>query len=330
MTVGVNDAARTTNDLIKRYDPTLVPRLEESTIFAPFYREREKPEGVGRTVNREIDSTDNEADEQAPGEHRISKQRDAYEVEIHIRDKFRESWQIPWEKIREGRIDEVESAVRGVQQALARKRNREMGRHLLADAAFNSGTPQDPSTPSEGQSPYWWNSNDTEDPPAYGENSFSTGHDHIESGAATALDLDRIRYYIEHIVEHGYGQQGLAMLVQSQESRTLLELANDAQSNVTVGVELRDEFQSVGRASDVNGLFGLSIMESEWVPPGVVGMWDANLADLPQGGAVREIELETQTDQEQDKGTQSTWYEGYEQWGAGILHKGAGYVAHVA
>lgn len=330
MPVGVNDAAITTNDLVKQFVPTMVEHVDAADVFAPFFKTMIKPVGIGDTVNFIVDTTADEAERQPPGAHRRSKQRSGFEVEIHIKDKIRHSEQITWEKIRKGRVDEVEAAVRSVESAMARMRSRELGSYLLTNAAQNSGTPTDPTAPSVGQTPYWWNTNDTVAPPSFGENTFAAGEDHVETGT-TALTLDRLRVYMEKIVGKGYGETGLFTAIGTQEERVLLQLANVAQSSQTAGVALRDEFQASFRASGVNGLYGLQIGVSSWVPAGVVGMWDANLANLGvNGGAVRVEELALTPDMEDDKDTQSTWVEATEQYGSGILHKGAGYTAHVA
>lgn len=329
MAFGTNDVAITTNDLIKLYEHELVPRVEEKDAFAPFFKEMQKPKGIATTVNFEVDSTGDTAIQQPPLMGRESRKRDAYEVEIVIKDKYRDSRAISWEKIRQGRIDEPAAAVLNVAMSMARARNRELGRFIQTNAAQNSGVPTDPTAPATGQSAFWWNSNDTVAPPPYGENTFSVGEDHVET-AITALTLDRIRVYIQKLVGKGYGSTGMTFMLQSAAEKTLLSLANVVQQNQTAGIALRDEFQRSGRASAVNGLMGLQIINSEWMSPGVCALVDDNLAGLPQGGAVRVVDLPLTSDTEDDKNKQATWFEATEQYGAGILHKGAGYTARVA
>jgi hypothetical protein len=135
---------------------------------------------------------------------------------------------------------------------------------------------------------------------------------------------------MQHILEHGYGRTGLFVGIQTQEEATLLKLANTVQQNQTLGIKLRDDFQRAARASAINGLMGLEIGVSQWVAPGVVGMWDAGLAGLPQGGALKVVEQAPTTDTEDNKDVQGTVFEAWEQFGAGILHKAAGYTAYVA
>lgn len=336
MPFGVNQDAITTNDLIKKFEPTLVPRLEEQDAFAPFFNDVTKPAGLGRTFNVEVSVTGDNAVRQAPGAHRRSRKRAAYEVEITIQDKFRDSREIFWEKIREGRINEVENAILECGQSLARARNAHEGSFLFSgaiklasDDTISVGAPAAPTLPSTGQTPNWWNANDTQAPPPYGSVSFSAGHNHIETGI-TALSLDRLRVYIQAISEHGYGRTGLVAMLQTQEEAALLKLANVVQQNQTAGIKLRDAFQAAGSASSLNGLMGLEIIKSQWAPAGAIGVWDAGLAGLPGGGAAKYVELAPTTDSEDDKDVQATIFEAYEQFGCGILHKGAGYTARVA
>jgi len=328
---GTNDIAITTNDLVKRFEPTLVQRLQEEDAFSPFFKEMPKPDGVGRTMNFEISATSNAADRQPPLSPRRGQRRKAYEVEVVINDKEVASYPIAHEKIREGRIAEAEQAVMDATEALITKRNQTQGDCLLADSVTNAttGTPQDLALPSVGQTARWWGTNDTQAPPDYGTNTFSAGHDHIET-AVTALTLARIRdVYMPHMLEHGYGRQGFVMMIQTAEEKTILGLAQTTESNQTLNVKLREEFQRSGRAGGINGLFGLEIIVNEFVPSGVVGLWDRNLAGLPQGGAVKVTELYPVTDTDVDKNIKATWFEAMEQYGVGCLHKGAGYVAHV-
>lgn len=329
-TFGLNDAAITTNDLLKKFSPTLVQRLEEKDAFGVFYHEMPKPDGMGRKFNVEVSATSNEAVRQAPGEKRVALKRKAYEVEIEIKDKFRASYPILWEKIREGRINEPETAVQDVAMSLARSRNRELGRFLTGDATDNGGTPTAPAAAAVGETPYPWNATDVTPPPTYGENVFAAGHNHLETGAAAPLTLDRLRDVFAHMLEHGYGENGFVVQFQNQEEKTLLKLANAQQANQTLVMPLREELQRSGRASGANGLLGAEYVVNEWMPAGVVLVADKNLAGLPQGGAVKYTELPVTSDSEDEKSTHTTWFEGYEQFGAGVLHKGAVYAMHVA
>ena len=340
MPFGTNDAAITTNDLIKAFETQLVPRVEELDAFGPFFAEMRKPANVEKTINFEIDSTGDTAIAQAPESRRVSRKRSAYELEVVIHDKFRDSRILSWEKVRKGRIDEVQASILNGAQALAKARNAYLGSFLLSqsiqvgsgttEGSIVTTTPQAPSLPATGQTPYWWNASDTVAPAPYGSHTFSVGHNHIESAGATALSLDRIRFYMQHILEHGYARSGFVMMLQTQEEATLLKLANVVQQNQTLGIKLRDDFQKVGRASAVNGLMGIEVIQSEWVPPGVVGLWDNGLAGLPSGGALKVVEVAPTQDPEDVKEIQATVLDTWEQFGAGVLHKAAGYTARVA
>jgi hypothetical protein len=328
---GVTDkAAITTNDLVKRFIPTIIPTVEEQDAFAPFFKVDPKPQGIDKTMNYVIDSTVNEAARYAPGQDRTSKKREGYEVEVHILDKLREPWQIYWEKINQGRFNEVEIARDKVVAAVVRARIREQGRFLFTAAAFNSGTPTDPTAPSTGETPNWWNTNDTKAPPTFGENTFSAGHDHVETGAASAVSMDRLLDLRKLITEHGYGARGLIAMVESGQEVAIAKLANVSQQNVTLNPVLREDLQRTGRVSGLNGLLGMTWIQNDYTPTGVLGMWDAHLASLPQGGAVKVEAIPLTPDSEEHKGTQSTWIEATEQHGFGILHKGAGLTAHLA
>lgn len=331
MAYGTNDmTAITTNELVKKFEPTIVPLVEEGDQFGPWFKTVPKPAGIEKTVNVIVDLTVNEAERQAPLAPRIGKKREAYEVEISVLDKLRESWPIAWEKIRKSRLDEVEVARDKVVAAVLRARIREAGRFLLSGAAFNSGTPQDPALPSTGQTPNWWGSNDTVAPPAYGENTFSAGHDHIETGAAVAITLDRLLDLRKLLLEHGYGQAGVTVLHNLAEEITAAKLANVGQQNVTLNPTLREELQRFGRVAGVNGFLGMTWIQNDYVPAGALGMWDSRLPNLPMGGAWKLEEVPLTPNSAQDDNIQATWLEAWEQHGFGILHKGAGLTAHVA
>lgn len=337
MPTGVNDARITTNDLVTRYMPEMVRKLQAPDLLSTFVHPDPMPDGFNGTMNYVIDTTSDTAERIPPGGKRRSKQRKGYEVNIIVGDKLQDSRQITWEKIKQGRFREVPLAMDAVADTLLRGRMNITGDTLFTNAITNSGTPTDPSAAASGETPHWWNTNDTEAPPAYGQNTFTAGHDHVETGGAVAVTLDKIRDAILHVTEHGYGssdpdgkKNGLAVLMNGQEENTILKLANVAQQNQTLSIGLREDLQRSGRAAGFNGLLGAQYVVNDWVPRGVMGYFDSNLANLPQGGVVKVIEFDTQTASEDELSTKSTWVEAWEKFQTGVLHKGAGYVAHVA
>lgn len=330
MARGTNQAAITTNDLLVEYTRNLEKRVEEKNPFEAFFKRMEKPAGVDSRVNFVIDTTADAMDRQAPLTPRRSNQRSGYEIDVYIPDKERYSQAVSWEKIRKGRFDEAEAAVYNAELAVTREKATNMGDYILTNA-ITSSDPTDPAAAASGETAHWWNTNDTVAPPAYGSNTFSAGHDHVETGVTAGLSMDRIRVYRNHVTEHGYGARGFVGLINNQENSTLLNLANVAWTNRTTGPALSDEFQRAGVASEVNGFMGVEWIVSQWVPADVVGFVDRDLANLGvNGGAVRVVETDVTTAQADDENVQGTWFEAYYQEGYGILHKGAGYTALVA
>lgn len=329
MPIGVQQDGITTNGLVTRFMPDLVRRLTEEDAFSPLFKPDVMPEGFSGTQNYVIDTTFDTAPRQAPGSHRESKKRGGYEINVSVGDKIRDSRQITWEAARRSRFREVQIQMDLVADTVFNQRMTLMGNKLLTNSLSNTGTPTDPSAAAAGQTPDWWNTNDTIAPPQYATTTFSAGHDHVET-AVTALTQNRVGSYIDHVTEHGYGKTGMVAFIQNQENRTLLNLANVAQQSRTTGVALTDIFQKSGSASAANGFMGVEWIVNQWVPAGVVGVFDRNLAGLPSGGAVKVIEQDIQTSTEIVDDTQSTWVEAWEQFEPAILHKAAGYVAHVA
>lgn len=120
----------------------------------------------------------------------------------------------------------------------------------------------------------WYNADET--PPEYGENTFSSSHDHIytATGADGTLKLVAITEAVRKINEHGFRAD--TMLINGAQLKELMDLASfTATAGVTAPV--RDQLLAAG---SVGSIYGLDVIVNEWIPAGKMLVVDRSVKPL--------------------------------------------------